>query len=424
MAEGQGAASRLFREPGKVESIQCPRCGGAITLKTYGASERVACPFCGSLLGPDESGALALVQAASRKRQATTLALHRRGVLDGITWEVIGICVRSVVVDGERYPWEEFFLYNPYRGFRWLVHSLSDHHWTFGQTLDAAPLQDGGSLRCHGRDFAHFQGGQATVDYVEGEFTWQVEVGDVAGTDDYVAPPLAISLEFTKGPDGQEVNRTIQRHIDAREVWRAFEPRGPKFAPVGVGMVEPNPWRPRPWFLVAWVALIIAAAIGFALQAGSKGLLEVEVPGEAASMPVVQPLHLDGPTTVEVEIRVPGLSNQWAYYEGMLVDTASEEAIGFDLEVSYYSGIDGGESWSEGADHAAVVLADVPAGDYLLQIKYGSGAELGWDLRVTRGVFLVRYGLLFALAVLFGFILPLVLGALFEHRRWLNSDHA
>ena len=48
MAEPAPPPPRLYREPGRAETIKCPRCGAPITRKTYGTAENVACPACGS----------------------------------------------------------------------------------------------------------------------------------------------------------------------------------------------------------------------------------------------------------------------------------------------------------------------------------------------------------------------------------------
>ena len=41
-----------------------------------------------------------------------------------------------------------------------------------------------------GKRFRHFQGGQAKVDVVLGEFYWAVARGDEVASQDYVCPPL------------------------------------------------------------------------------------------------------------------------------------------------------------------------------------------------------------------------------------------
>ena len=429
MAEPVQAPPRRYREPGTVETIKCPRCGAPITRKTYGTAENVACPACGSLLSADESGALALVQAAARARQPTTLPLHARGALDGVTWEIIGICKRSCRVQGVTYPWEEFYLYNPYRGFRWLIHSLTDHHWSLGGALDAAPqVRRDGSLHHHGRRLRHFQSASAVVDYVEGEFTWEVHVGDRADVRDFVDPPLGVSLELSHGPDGQELNRTIQRYLPADEVRRAFGLPTALSRPQGVGMLQPNPWRLGRRTLAAWGLALALGTTAWVAQAAAAPTVEI-ARGEGVTEPLTLPLTVTGdrPTLLTLVVEVPALSNSWRYFEGMLVDAATEEAVGFDVEVSYYFGTDSDGSWSEGSQRATVVLGDIAPGAYILQLNPAQsdpGAEhLPYRLVAAQGGVLHRYGALLLLLAALALLAPLLLALAFERRRWQNSDH-
>ena len=89
------------------------------------------------------------------------LPLHARGMLEGVQWEIIGIVWREVEADGSKYPWQEFLLYNPYRGYRYLLYFLYDGHFALGTPLDGAPKLDAafGRKRASWKKsrFKHFQ---------------------------------------------------------------------------------------------------------------------------------------------------------------------------------------------------------------------------------------------------------------------------
>ena len=62
--------------------------------------------------------------------------------------------VRSVEFEGVRYYWQEYLLYNPAVGFRWLVES--DGHWSYVSAVSPAKYSVGqhGQLRRQGlQDF-------------------------------------------------------------------------------------------------------------------------------------------------------------------------------------------------------------------------------------------------------------------------------
>lgn len=447
-------AKKLFREPAQTDSVKCLSCGGPIALKTFGARQRVVCPHCGSTLAPADSGALALLEAASRAHQQSILPLHARGTLDGVEWEITGICWRRCVVDGVAYPWQEFLLFNPLHGFRWLIYSLTDDHWSLGWNLDGAPeiLQGGHHrVRYAGTTYKHFQGAVAVVTYVEGEFTWEVHVGDKADVNDFVAPPFGLSIEQSSGPDGVELQFTAQRWLAPKDVWTAFNQPGKPPKAHGVAATQPNHWSAMQrslWlsclvFLVAWWALSTMVAND------RPGRVAFDQANISFDEPFSQEITIgkDGEhTAIELRFTARPLEQSWAYAEVMLVNLATEEATGFGVEVDYYHGVDGGESWSEGSQVNTVVVGGLAGGKYLLQIHpqrdttnlssefkidlsaYG-GLGIGqspttYDIRITEDVYLTRYSVLAVLIILFFPILAFFFSRAFEKRRWRSSDYS
>jgi hypothetical protein len=430
------APRKLFREEGQAETIKCLQCGGPIALHTFGARQRVVCPHCGSTLAPEDSGALRLLHAAERQRQVSVLPLHARGTLDGIEWEIIGICWRRCVVDGFAYPWQEFLLFNPYKGFRWLVHSNYDGHWSLGHNLDGAPeilKNRHHTVRFRDRKYQHFQGAEASVTYVEGEFTWEVHVGDKAEVNDFIRPPHGLSIEQASGEDGVEIGFTVQSHLEGREVWKAFKQQGKPPRRRGVGALRPNPWYGQQRAL--WLSCLAFVGGWWLLTAD----LEARRPGTTAfhrsdigfEEPLAQEITIGKPgesTAIAFGMMATPLDNSWAYADVLLVNVATEEAIGFGVEASYYHGVDGGESWSEGDGFPIVIVGGVPGGQYLLQIQpqrdTGAGRPTTYSVTIAQDVYLMRYGML-ALAIILAFpLFALLLGWIFERRRWKNSDYA
>src|SRR6185503_6935257 len=168
------------------DSLKCPQCAGPLEVRAPDQAQRVACPWCGSLL--DATKDLAVLQALKRPGIDPVLPLGSRGRMRDVDWTVIGALERSVTFEGTRYPWEEYLLYEPRQGFRWLV--LSKGHWSFVEPLNAGDVQ---LATYDGKVYSHFQGGQARVDALVGEFYWAVAVGDETQTADYVNAPNMLS---------------------------------------------------------------------------------------------------------------------------------------------------------------------------------------------------------------------------------------
>jgi hypothetical protein len=438
VTEAAEAPRKLFREEAATSTVACLSCGGPIELRGFGAVERVSCPYCGSVLAPEESGALSLLQQAQRQRRQSILPLHARGKLDGTTWEIIGIVWRYAVVDGTRYPWQEFLLYNPYRGYRWLIFSMSDGHWSWGGALQGAPRATGGMVGHRfvdfdGVRFKHFQSSTAITDYVEGEFPWQVQAGDQAVGHEYVAPPSSISVEETHQAEGQEVTFTSLSYLEPRQVWSAFGLAGSPPPTSGVGSVQPNPWRrqAKPYWL-SFAALVLAWIAATAIYVAGR---ETEVVVDESNLGVA-------PFSTQVEIGEPGekgtldftfaarpLSNSWAYAEALLVAQDREDAVAFGVEVDEWHGISDGERWREGSQRRTVTLGGIEGGSYLLQVTPQVDPKAKTpvsriDIRLRDDVVLARYIAIPLLVIIAFPLLNLVLGLTFEGRRWQGSDYA
>ena len=79
-----------------------------------------------------------MLQTAAAKEFITPeIPLGTRGTWHEQPWEVVGFQRRSIDVEGIRYSWDEYVLFNPYRGFRYL--SNYEGHWNDIHTVRELP---------------------------------------------------------------------------------------------------------------------------------------------------------------------------------------------------------------------------------------------------------------------------------------------
>jgi hypothetical protein len=105
---------------GETTGLNCRTCGAAIDLRGLTHTRTVVCSSCGTIQDPHDPTVRILQEAWSRMRITPTIPLGTRGMVDGHRYDVIGFQYRTIEVEGETYGWNEYVLFNPYYGFKYL----------------------------------------------------------------------------------------------------------------------------------------------------------------------------------------------------------------------------------------------------------------------------------------------------------------
>lgn len=429
-----GDAARTGRAT--LVTLNCSQCGGALELRAPDQAERIWCPYCGA--GHDiTNGKLQFFAKLKKSHVQPIIPLGTTGTMDGQPYVVAGFVERAVHFDQD-YFWTEYLLYNRAEGYRWLVHS--DDHWSFvtplrpGEVLDGDPRGAARNVLYGGKSYLLFQHATARVTHVVGEFYWKVAVGEQADTADYVRPPFGISKELTRS-GAQEISYSHARYAEPREIEEAFGAQGLN-RPAGVGPIQPfrGAKLGGPWAIMLLLLLATAIFVGVtqprrAVLAQTYDLaaaVQPESAPENARVLFSEPFDLSGEKNVEVRAE-SGLSNTWLYLAMDLVDDATGRLQSFELPLEYYSGVDGGESWSEGSRRRSLVLSHPPRGRYVLRV------EGQWEpgkpppavsVRVREGVFRFSHFLLALLAISVFPGMALLRQISWESQRWKDSAHS
>ena len=413
--------------------LACPNCNGPIELHSPDIL-RAACAYCSTLLDVN-AGALAIigkVRKASPRIPLGTKAKFSEGEMT-----VIGYVERLAQVEGEWYPFEEYLLYEPAIGFRWLVNS--DGHWSYVQPVAVGAVElTGVGVKYDGVKFKLFQGAQLRVDTVLGEFYWQVEAGEEVWGEDFIAPPAMLSKETSN----KEENWSLSTYLKPRELTAALgdKPELQFGGGTGVAPNQPDPAGAAATPLtLAFLALLLLGIIFAAIAPASEKYTSVaQIPAGTFTPPpetepaadvnppnvfFSEPFELEAGKNVELGFRA-SLSNDWAYVVASLVNVASGNVVTVDASMEHYSGVEDGESWSEGKEYATEVVGPVTAGQYVLRLEMQHGStsgEVPLTVRVRQGVFRGKYlyWALFVLGIPF-FILGIYSYTL-ERKRWSNS---
>ena len=426
------------RPEAKIRAINCPNCGSAVELRGFGSALHAVCPSCTSVLDVSHP----LVQVVQRFRQQTEyrqplIPLGSRGRFDGHKYEAIGFQVRGITADGIEYTWDEYVLFNPYQGFRYLT--VYDGHWNLVDPIDAVPSTGGwtGSmlLQYGGQSYKMFQVAEAHTLFILGEFPWRAKKGDTVKTEDYVCPPFVLSAEKT----GNEVTWSHGRYLSGQEVFSAFEIRQTPPEAKGVYSNQPNPYPAASglWLLLfLFSGLMLAAMLVTTFMARNERAFEGNyyfMPGSGEASFVTPVFDLKGgEKNVEVEVETD-LRNDWAAFNFALINDQTGTAYDFGTEVSYYTGRDSDGTWTEGNTKNTIRVGGVPGGKYYLRIEpemeapkttgiFAGSKRVNYTVRLRRDVPVIwPYFVLWPLLL----IPPIWASwrrASFETRRWAESD--
>ena len=422
MSTHAGEASSGSGGPGP-RVVSCPACGASITLRALGQSVMAACPACRTQIDVSQP-AIQIIRKYQEQAQHLHVPLGARGLLRGQRFEVVGAMGRA----SQGYRWEEYLLFNPYQGFRWLVYDAG--HWNLGQMVkDTSHIRVDYGASYDSHRFRTFQQSNVVVEWVVGEFYWRVAVGDRVAATDYVAPPLMLSCEKADG----EITWTLLDYLQPAEVEQAFgvKSRAQRF----IAANQPNPAAAalqtvQPVLVLALV-LAILIQIASAIRAHTTEMFLgtysfAHPPGTEEQ--VFGPLSLPaGHSLNEIEARAP-LYNSWVELDCSLVNTTSGASFEFTNAFEHYSGRDSDGNWSEGSNLGRVLLTKVPAGTYNLVVD-GSGADATGQplqqpvtLSLRHDVLPWRNFWLALIAILAYPVWLLVRRHTYERERWAESD--
>ena len=409
--------------------LNCPNCGGGLELRAPDQTERVTCPNCSGLLDVNQ-GNLKYLKSLGEQAFTPFLPLGTKGTVKDGEMTVIGAMTRSVTFD-QTYYWGEYLLYNPAVGFRWMVHS--DNHWNYVTPLQVAEVIDLGTTATYnGQTFKIFQDTTARVEAVLGEFYWKVETGETVQAGDFVAPPLMLSREATSygGQSGGEINWSLGEYWEVKDVEKAFNVTG---LPSPANVAPNQPFKHKGiykyWAVYTFAALALAVLLTVTSGGSSK---PIQQSAQLQPLPnadgtqsffTEQQFHLAGRRNLYITATAP-VANSWVAMEGDLINDDTGLVQSFPLEISYYNGVEDGESWSEGSTSASAYASGVPEGNYTLRLEAAwekwqepMTVNLTVEQNKTRGVnFIVA---LFLLAL--GPIIVLIWNLIFESRRWSES---
>jgi hypothetical protein len=414
----------------EVAQLDCPECHTSITYYDVEGSEYYACPHCHAYFRyAGEEAPKVFGNYKEAPKTPPTLLLGTIGILAGVLYRVVGVTSRREA-NHAQYSWREYQLLQAETG-RYVQLAEYDGHWTLIWTASHLDTD-----REHFKlaDFRLFNKYQSRINWAIGEFDWDIESDQSLYVTEYINPPLLLVQEQR----GREQHWYRGRHVAPEELATAFN-INPSALPqaIGTGAVEPAPGTQSWPALLTLTGIVLAALLLtqllLAVRTGPPVLnqtIQVTADTTATAAPgtgrvLVSPsFSLDHQTALDIELKAT-LSNQWLELPVSLVNEQTGRGFEFTKNIEFYSGVEGGESWSEGSRTAEAVLSRVPAGRYHLNFYPFTEKNVAPEINVTVWAdpalpsnFFVVLGLVLLVPVL-----QLLRRHLHERNRWANSDY-
>lgn len=344
------------------KALECPSCGGPFELHAAGFSTLHVCQYCGSEIDLVADEGTRLIAEHVEAAKSLLIPLGTKGTLNGVEW----VCVGNIEKNDGWDSWEEFLLFNPYHGYRWLIWQESG--WSVGTPVLSNPAHprryyfdyEGERMR------RIYDPAESEVVRAIGEFYWQVKKGDKVKSTSYVGGGRVMSCEITEN----EFNWTLEEFIPSKTVASAFgiEDTG-QYPKTGD---YPQPHQPNPFSdntislgLIAGIAFFGALLLSVLLSTGGEQYSQsfTANPSTSARSFDVGTFTMTGrarPVTITARGE-PG-NNNWMYLEYTLTNTETDEEIIASQPIEYYYGRD----WKEDDRRGTVKIASVPPGTYTL----------------------------------------------------------
>lgn len=452
-------------------ALKCPNCGGNLECKAPGISKRIACPYCNSLLDASH-GPLKWLEVLEQQQTIPKIPIGSRCKLSSLVkestvtgqaepeWVLIGYMTKACMVEGAWYYWDEYLLYEQTRGFRFLLEQ--NGHWSVVVPIEVGSVQVGQVFddvaRWHGLEFKKFSQVEATVTRVLGEFYWEVSIGEESEAREYINPPkgLSLSRELEGDGDREEINWSVCHYVDGKDLWKAFGLQGYPPATHGVAPNQPNPARQSAkaiglmslGFFVLWVVCFVLAVGSAADKTVFQQTIDLPLPAEdpvsdaedpsakkekPESAVFSDPFKIPIGSNVEAEVTADSMQNSWLWVGMALINEKTQEVFEMEAEASYYSGVEGGESWSEGSKHQTASVGGLSPGTYVLRIQpvidtpancslSTTKCPSSFTIKVKNDVAIVWPGVLALLLFIVTPIVALIRMGSFETRRWAESN--
>jgi len=368
-------ADELFQSesviPFETVKKNCPQCNEVLLFNALPYTKSYCCPHCKNGFYFETATEQVRTFKAEGLNWDCALRPGNKGTIDGVDYQVIGACLKKEENPGSP-TWREYTIFNARKGFRTL--SEFDGHWMIVEDNPTerpcadALLRD--SLKYRGESFPEFNAYSFRVVDAMGEFPYNVFDCEGLSVREFISPPEIWIQQFKKK---QSITWAHGIHLSRKQLQTGF-PDAVLPYHTGIGAVQPTGYINPAKLMISTITALLVLFLFHRLSTIDRkevNLLtqKIEFADSLRFVSFVSDTF-DLPrrkNLVSIDIFSP-LSNSWAYASFRLVNVKTGEEYSMGQGVEYYSGVSGGETWSEGSTSSSGSFVKIPRGRYLLQM--------------------------------------------------------
>lgn len=410
----------------EVSYINCLTCKAPITNYLKGKTFSLVCGKCNSHFNFDNNNILFLKNKFNKKSDID-IPLGSKGVLDNKNYKIIGYQLKKE--KGTAFKWKEYNLIDE----KGKIVTLSEFngHYNLTEEIDYHNLETINITTIHfnNSNYHLFNKYEVDLQSAEGEFIYQIENENNLKVTEFVAPPFI----FFEEKNNTEVRYFHGKNITSKQVENAFElaviPER-----IGTGATQTMNFginhsilkKLCMWFLILTVAIqLFFTQISTSNKIFNQSFTQSNV-NDSTKVLVSNTFQItDAPTVLQFDL-VSNVDNNWFGVTIELINNNTGDRFEVDKTIEFYSGIDEGESWSEGEKSESVFMSQVPAGSYHLNLypEWGSSNKEtnNFDIWVYKDVPMWSnfFVILFVAAIFV--IIHYIRFRIFESKRWMASN--
>jgi len=402
-------------------TIRCPNCGAPLEILGGRSVQSITCVYCGSVIDLTQHYKI-VAKFQNIKLSYYPIQLGMVGKIHRIKFTVIGFVAYSTQKNSKKIEWVDYALHSPIYGYAWLTYENGT--FVFSRRIRKSPnvnmkrLHFKDSFKFEDRKYRIYEKYNSYVVSVGGSLTYIAKQGDYSFNVEAISPPYGIAYEESR----DEIEYYKMEYIPSKDIYEGFGikrlPREEEFHPL-------KPFdspKLKSLAQISAVFLFIAILAIYGIFKFASGDKIVESYMNAPIFKRELNIKNSAPKLLRVNVYA-NVSNAYRDFTLYLYDSNGNIVYNTVFEISYYHGIEDGESWTEGTQEEDIYIRLKTPGRYTLIVtQYSFSKGMINKITLYDGVLRYRYFLTLLIISIIGMLSYFIAYLQYKSRLWGEED--